>query len=172
MHDPPENCTIDLFDADLGGCPFTAKSTSGLYLVIRGVGGTFCPITWKSRRRQHVARSTADAELSSLAEGLQEELLPIHKLVVYLLGDKAPKPVVREDNSAVVQSIKKGYSVKLRHLARTPKLSLASLNEAFSSWCKLIQTPTAEQLGDYFTKALLPGKFDVSVVGLEYQAKP
>ena len=110
------------------------------------------------------------AELNSLAEGLQEELLPIHKLVVYLLGDKAPKPVVREDNSAVVQSMK-GYSVKLRHLARTPKLSLASLNEAFSSWCKLIQTPTAEQLGDYFTKALPPGKFDVSVVGLEYQAK-
>ena len=172
VYDEPENCTIDLFcDADLGGCPFTARSTSGLYLVIRGDKGTFCPITWKSRRQTHVARSTADAELNSLAEGLHEELLPIYQLLVHLLGKRTPKPVAREDNSAVVQSIRKGYSVKLRHLARTPKLSLASLNEACSSWCKLVQTPTAEQLGDYFTKALAPGKFDVSVLGLEYQAK-
>ena len=172
VHDSPEVCTIDLFcDADLGGCPFTAKSTSGLYLVIRGEKGTFCPITWKSRRQTHVARSTADAELNSLAEGLHEELIPIHQLLVQLLGDKAPKPVVREDNSAVVQSIHKGYSVKLRHLARTPKLSLASLNEAMTSWCKLVQTPTDEQLGDFFTKALTPAKFNISALGLQYVKK-
>ena len=60
--------------------------------------------------------------------------------------------------------------MKLRHVARTPKLSIASLEEARTSWRKLIQTPTKEQLGDYFTKSLPPGKFDVSVLGL-YRVK-
>ena len=148
VHDPPEKCTLDLFcDADLGGCPFTARSTSGLFLVDRGENGTFAPIAWRSRRQTHVARSTADAELNALSEGLHEELLPTYQLFELLLGNKTPKPVAREDNSAVVQSIRQGYSVKLRHLARTPKLSLASLHEEFTTWCKLVQTPTAEQLG-------------------------
>lgn len=41
VRDEPSACTLDLFtDADLGGCPFTSKSTSGLFLVIRGPGGT------------------------------------------------------------------------------------------------------------------------------------
>ena len=109
VSDPPAECTLDLFcDADLGGCYFTAKSTSGLFLVVRGPKGTFFPIFWRSRRQQHVARSTADAELNSLSEGLYEELIPIHHLMTELLGTDAPKPTIREDNSAVVQAIKKG----------------------------------------------------------------
>ena len=126
VYDEPEGCPIDLFcDAELAGCPLTAKSTSGLYLVIRGDKGTFCPIAWGSRRQTHVARSTADVELNSIAEGLHEELLPSYQLLVHLLGKRAPKPVAREDNTAVVQSIGKGYNFKLWHLAGTPKLSRA-----------------------------------------------
>ena len=87
-------------------------------------------------------------------------------LLVTLLGDRAPKAKIREDNSAVVQAIRKDYSIKLRHLARTPKLSIASLAEACDSWAELLRTPTAEQRGDFFTKALAPGKFDVSSLGL------
>ena len=77
---------------------------------------------------------------------------------------------MREDNSAVVAAITKGYSIKLQHLARTPKLSLASLNEACSTWCSLVQTPTADQLGDYFTKCLAPNKFDPSRLGLRIKS--
>ena len=68
--------------------------------------------------------------------------------------------MVREDNAAVVAAVSKGYSIKLRHLAQTSKLSLASLNEACSTWATLVQTPTNEQLGDYFAKCLPPNKFD------------
>ena len=85
---------------------------------------------------------------------MYEELSPALVLLTTLLGSKIPTAIVREDNSAIVQAIRKGYSIKLRHLARTPKLSLASLSEACSSWCTLSQTPTSEQLGDLFTKAL------------------
>lgn len=93
-------------------------------------------------------------------------------LLTTLLGSKIPKAIVREDNSAVVQAIRKGYSIKLRHLARTPKLSLASLSEACSSWCTLSQTPTSEQLGDLFTKALAPGKFDPQSLGMQQWSRP
>ena len=165
--DPPELCSLDLYcDADLGGCPYTAKSTSGLFLVVQGPGGTFFPLYWRSRRQQHVARSTADAELNSLSEGVYEELMPIHQLLVQLLGEKAPKAKIREDNSAVAQAIRKGYGIKLRHLARTPKLSIASLAEVCETWAELLQTPTSEQLGDFFTKPLAPAKFNISALGL------
>lgn len=169
VHDSPQSSTLDLFvDADLGGCPFTSKSTSGLFLVVKGPQGTFAPIAWSSRRQQHVARSTADAELNSLSEGLHEELLPAVMLLEKLLTPElSPKPIVHEDNSAVVQAIEKGYSIKLRHLARTPRLALASLHEAFTSWCQLRQTPTKDQLGDLFTKALAPCKFAPQAIGLE-----
>ena len=167
--DAPSSCSLCLYvDADLGGCPFTAKSTSGLFLVITGPNGTFAPIAWSSRRQQHVARSTADSELNALSEGVHEELAPALMLLQTLLGKETPKAIVKEDNSAVVQSVRKGYSIKLRHLARTPKLSLASLNEACTTWCQLEQTPTRDQLGDIFTKALTSGKFDPQSIGLTH----
>lgn len=167
VKDQPQDCTLDLFcDEDLGGCPHTAKSTSGMFLVVRGPNGTFVPLSWHARRQQHVARSTADAELNSVSEGLYEELLPTHQLMSKLFVELTPKTMVREDNAAVVATVTNGYSIKLRHLARTPKLSLASLNEACSTWATLVQTPTNEQLGDYFTKSLAPNKFDCTRLGL------
>ena len=64
MLDSPQDCTIDLFcDAGLGGCPHTAKSTSGLFLVVRGPQGTFIPRTWNAHRQTHVA--AAQRTLSS-----------------------------------------------------------------------------------------------------------
>ena len=165
VFDVPSVCTLDLYvDADLGGCPFTSKSTSGLFLVIKGPGGTFCPIVWSSRRQQHVARSTADAELNALSEGVFEELLPTYQLLQKLLYSP-PLPVAHEDNSAVTQAVKKGYSVKLRHLARTPRLALSSLHECLQ-WMSLVQEPTNSQLADIMTKALSPKKFDPQSVGL------
>ena len=150
VRDPPEACTLDLYaGADLGGCPYTARSTCGLFLVVQGPGQS---------HGNHVNNH-------SLAEGMFTELLPALLLLQRLLGDRAPKAVA--DNSAVVQAVMKGYSIKLRHLAPTPKLPLASLNEACTSWCELVQTPTTEQVGDIFTKILQPNPFNVASLGLE-----
>ena len=109
-------------------------------------------------------RSTADAELNALSEGVFEELLPTYQLLQKLLH-VPPAPVSHEDNSAVVQAIKKGYSVKLRHLARTPRLVLSSLHETLT-WMKLVQEPTATQLADLMTKALTPKRFNPQTVGM------
>ena len=132
--------------------------------VQQGPGGTFCPIVWGSRRQQHVARSTAGAELNALSEGVFEDLLPTYQLLQKLLH-KPPVPVSHEDNSAVTQAIKKGYSVKLRHLARTPRLALSSLHETLT-WMTLVQEPTSAQLADIMTKALPPKRFNQQWVGM------
>ena len=47
VKDPLKDCVLDLFvDADLAGCPHTAKSTSGLWLQISGPKDTQFPIAW------------------------------------------------------------------------------------------------------------------------------
>ena len=56
------------------------------------------------REGSSMSRSTADAELNSLSEGLHEELLPAVQLLRPLLDALAPTPVVREDNRAVYSS--------------------------------------------------------------------
>jgi hypothetical protein len=39
--DKASGCILELFcDVNLGGCLYTAKSTIGLFLVVRGSGGT------------------------------------------------------------------------------------------------------------------------------------
>ena len=71
VRDSLHSCWIDLYcDADLGGCIHTSKSTSGLWLQVSGPNGTQFPIAWASRRQGAVSRSTTEAELVSLADGL------------------------------------------------------------------------------------------------------
>ena len=55
-----------------------------------------------------MARSTADAELNSLPAGVYEELMPIHQLLVQLLGEKAAKAKIREGNSLWYRLFAKG----------------------------------------------------------------
>ena len=85
-------------DADLGGCPHTARPTFGLFLVVQGCEGTFASITC----------STADAERHPFAEGMFTELLPASLPIQKLWGDDGPKPIARDDNSTVTQAILKG----------------------------------------------------------------
>ena len=127
VKDKLQDCWLDLFcDADLGGCVHT-KSTSGLWLQVAGPNGTQFPIAWSSRRQQAVSRSTTEAELVSLAEGLFMEALPVQDLLSRICGQSIPIRV-REDNESVIKVLNAGYSVKLRGLVRTQKLSIPSVS--------------------------------------------
>ena len=59
----------------------TAKSISGLWLQVTGPRGTQFPITWASRRQGAVSRSTTEAELVSLADGLFTEALAVQDVL-------------------------------------------------------------------------------------------
>ena len=159
VKDPLRDCVLDHFvfvDADLAGCPHTAKSTSGLWLQISGPKGTQFPRAWSSRRQGAVSRSTTEAEMISLAEGLFVEALPVQDLLSKVAEHVVPL-VVHEDNEAVIKVIEAGYSVKLRGLLRTHKLSIASVSDFIKTHKNevlLKYTNTKEQLADLFTKAL------------------
>ena len=94
------------------------------------------------------------AELVSLADGLFTEALAVQDVLSKVAGSTIPI-CVREDNEAVLKVLRAGYSVKLRGLIRTQKLSIAishHLREhAEDIW--LEYTRSEDQFADILTKA-------------------
>ena len=102
------------------------------------------------------AKELCEAEMISLAEGLFVEALPVQDLLSKVAERVVPL-VVHEDNEAVIKVIEAGYSVKLRGLLRTHKLSIASVSDFVKTHKNEIlikYTNTKEQLADLFTKAM------------------
>ena len=67
------------------------------------------------------------------------------------------------DNNQAISAITKGYSKKLRHLARTQRVCIGLLNECLNDpeMQFLVQhCPTLVMKGDIFTKALITAKFE------------
>ena len=61
------------------------------------------------------------------------------------------------DNTQAISAIKSGYSKKLRHLARTHRVSIGTLHEILSDPrvnLDVEYAPSAEHRGDFFTKEL------------------
>ncbi len=82
--------TLRLFcDADFAGCLETARSTSGMWLVLAGEDWNF-PLEWGSKRQSSVAHSTPEAELVSLAKGLREAALPLCHLIEQVTKTDVP----------------------------------------------------------------------------------
>ena len=112
--DPVENLRLILYtDADhASGIDFT-QSTSGTYLCIEGPS-SFCPLSWMSKKQTSTSRSTTEADFVSLAAGLFDAL-PTLDFADKLLG-KDLQLECRQDNSAVISIVHRGYSPKLRHV--------------------------------------------------------
>ena len=62
-------------DADLGGCPETQRSTTGVCVCMRG-DNTMFPLVAISKRQTCVSISTPEAELVAGSHGLTRELVP------------------------------------------------------------------------------------------------
>ncbi len=70
VNDVPEDLELQLYvDADFAGEKSDARSTSGGFLVLRGIG-TFFPLAWASKRQTSTSRSTTESEVISLAYSL------------------------------------------------------------------------------------------------------
>ena len=66
------------------------------------------------------------------------------------------------DNTQAITAVKKGYSKKLRQLARTQRVAIGVLSECIadeSMMISVVHCPTDVMKGDLFTKALVPAKF-------------
>ena len=62
-----QDCWIEAYvDADFAGEAEHTKSTSGMFIVLRGKN-TWFPLAWMSKRQTSTARSTTEAEIISAA---------------------------------------------------------------------------------------------------------
>jgi hypothetical protein len=146
------NRLLSFVDADYAGA-HDYRSTSGHVIIMNGG-----PIVWSSKVQKVTAQSTTEAETIAAAECTKE--------VIYLRGflkelgfsqESRQPSVIMEDNSAVTEFAKflknrasaKHYVVRLRFLQESV------LNQRV----KFIQTPTANQLADLFTKPLQRERF-------------
>jgi hypothetical protein len=74
--DDPQKLELCLYtDADFAGDPDNARSTSGVYLCLRGPN-SFVPLGSSSKRQTCVSHSTPEAEIVAADFGLRSEGLP------------------------------------------------------------------------------------------------
>ena len=153
MGDTLDDISIHLYaDADFAGDIKTSKSTSGVFLCIRGTHTMF-PISGTSKRQQCVSHSTPEAELVAADLALRSYGIPALPLWELILG-RALTIVFHEDNQAMIQIMKSGKSDKLRHVGRTHRVSIHWLHERFQEpHYKLEYCESADQAADVFTKA-------------------
>ena len=110
-------------DADFAGCILTQRSTTGVYLVIRGPRSCW-PILGFSKRQGCVSNSTPEEEMVATAHALRIVGCPGLELWQALLPH-SPKMRFLEDNQAMLQCVKSGRNPTMRHLARTHRVSVS-----------------------------------------------
>ena len=142
-------------DADLASCVHSARSTSGMMIILES-GASRWPIAWNSRRQSSVARSTTEAEIISMASAVYSEGQPLLDFLEQLTGRKVMMKL-KEDNAATLTILKNGFSVKLRHASRTHRVDVASLAETIKEQDMIAEyCSTDRQAADALTKVIQP----------------
>ena len=164
-------------DAELGGDPYTTKASGGFWLELSSPGGERkWPISFGTKKATHTSGSTADSETWSLVGShdavLKRDIIPIlHQLEVTL--GRPVKLVGKEDNTACISAIKRGYSLALRYLQRHAQVSLGFSHEVFfpdfddagapKYVAELAYWESKSHKGDWMTKELQPKQFQDAV---------
>ena len=147
---------VDLYvDADLAGDISSARSTSGGILRLTDVAsGSHLVTDWWSKRQTATARSTAAAEIVSMAVGIDGYSLPTASLLESVL-ERPIMTIVHEDNMAALLVAKRGYSPALRAAQKHFRVAISALGEVFAGPDHtIIHCPTLEQRADPMTKGL------------------
>lgn len=158
-------------DADFAGCIHSVKSTSGLWVEISSGSDCAFPVYWQSKRQSSVARSTTEAELIAMANGLYGEVYNLQSFVQQLIGDVVEVKFF-QDNSAVLQVLKAGYSAKLRHCGRVHKVNVASISESLEEdSISADHCTTLQQKANGFTKIVPPVEWPLTLCQLSLDYK-
>ena len=94
---------------DASFSPGDSHSISGTIILLAG-----CPVQWESRKQSLMALSTAEAELTSLVEGLHSGR-SVRALVELLMG-KVELELYNDNRAAVVLASGSGGGWRTRHL--------------------------------------------------------
>ena len=142
-------------DADFASCPYTSKSTSGIFYVMQ-TGNCKFPILWSSKKQSSTARSTPEAEAIALASGVFGESLHAQEYMEHCM-EKSVKITCQQDNETIIKIIQAGYSAKLRHAPRVHRVNIASLHDLLEEGAfDLVYCHTKCQLANGLTKVITP----------------
>lgn len=138
-------------DADWAGDREDRKSTSGYTYMLSGAA-----ISWRSKKQQTVALSTAEAEYTALSAASQEALW-LRQLMVDL-GDGSTDPtLIYEDNQAAIAISKNPqYHARCKHI--DIKYHFVR-DQIFKGSIAVKYCPTENMIADMFTKALSKDRF-------------
>ena len=170
--DPLDKLSLHLFaDADFAGCASTARSTSGVFLCLKGPD-SFMGLTGMSKRQTCVSHSTPESEIVAADCALRLVGLPALQLWDALLPRKA-HITFHEDNQAMIRVCETGRNPTMRHLGRTHRVDVAWLHERFQEpTLTLVYEKTDAQAADIFTKAFSNPETWHHVCGLIHHVDP
>lgn len=137
-------------DADYAGCRRTRKSTSGRCFMLHGKHGTRALINWKSQCQKTVTTSTGESEVTAMYDA-GKELLQLLLLFETLMG-RPLASLMLVDATVALQSVRAGFSQKMRHCRKTNQVSIAWLHQFFKDLSGHINTH--RNPSDLFTKEL------------------
>ena len=101
-HKNEDEASIDVYtDSDFAACPYSAKSTSGILIIIRTEGAVF-PLYWTSRKQSSTARSTPEAEMIAMSTAMFSEAFSVQTMLEHLL-QRSVRVTYKQDNLGVVQ---------------------------------------------------------------------
>ena len=156
-HKNEDEASIDVYtDSDFAACPYSAKSTSGILIIIRTEDAVF-PLYWTSRKQSSTARSTPEAEMIAMSTAMFSEAFSVQTMLEHLL-QRSVRVTYKQDNLGVVQISQSGYSVKLRHAPRVHRVNVSSVHEVLTGeFAHTIEyTQTNEQIANSLTKVIAP----------------
>ena len=114
-------------DADWNGEHSTTKSTSGLHCEVVGtMSGNCFPVCWKASYQTATSSSSAESETCSASAAIRHVALPVQLLLQAMLQGQRVPIRCKIDNTQAIAAIKKGYSKKLRCLARTHRVNIGA----------------------------------------------
>ena len=159
-------CSIEVFtDADFASCPYTAKSTTGIIIMLR-TGDSYFPVHWLSKKQSSTARSTTEAETIALATAMFSEVENLQAYLEVLLNADVSVSY-QQDNETVLAILKAGYSAKLRHMNRVHRVNVASICERLAEdRVQATYCSTKLQRANGFTKVISPQEWPLVLTQL------
>lgn len=146
LHPSSTTGLIAYSDADWGGCPSTRRSTSG-YCVFLGDN----LLSWSSKRKPTVSRSSAEAEYRGVANAVAETCW-LRNLLRELQSPLAKATIVYCDNvSSVYLSSNPVQHQRTKHI----EMDIHFVRDKVATGqIRVLHVPSSLQYADIFTKGL------------------